>query len=54
MALTNQAKNSATLTNVEHAGGDRTWDETTTTWDETPRTWDKGYLSNVTNQAKSL
>jgi hypothetical protein len=50
---TNQAKNSATVTNQDYTGGDRTWDETTTSWDDTPGTWDKGYVSNVTNQVKS-
>lgn len=50
--LSNQAKNTATVTNQDYTLSTRTWDETTTSWDETPGTWE-GKYEVITNQAKN-
>jgi len=39
VSLTNESKNSKTLSNEEVPSG-LTWDEATMTWDDAVRTWD--------------
>ena len=62
MALTNQSKNTASVTNKTRSGGDVTWDSSDpATWDESSGTWDffasmrnqSKNTASVTNQAKS-
>ena len=64
LTITNQAKNSITITNAgkQPDGGDITWDAATFTWDNATGTWDIPGLViirqskntiTITNQAKN-
>lgn len=61
-SLTNQSKNSASLTNIQFGEELLTWNESTFTWEAAPGTWDfqTTVLANrskntatITNQAKN-
>ena len=52
MALTNQTKNTASVTNKKRGGGDVTWNSSDpATWDESPGTWDA--FMAIRNQSKN-
>ena len=51
-AVTNESKNTVSVTNDAKPGADRTWDESTETWDESTGTWELP-ASAVTKEAKN-
>lgn len=50
--LTNQARNTTTVTGVSLSGGaGETWDQDVNTWNENTGTWDRSF--GATNQARN-
>jgi len=49
--VTNQNKNTGSVSNQNLGASGATWDEATYTWDNASGTWDNPYL--ITNQSKN-
>ena len=53
ISISNESKNSLSVTNENKGVGQKTWDEMTETWDEIADIWNFQGATEITNESKN-